>query len=291
MMSWLYYGFTQILEPGFDVVRSLETIQREKATHYLGVPSLYIFMLDHPRFKEFDLSSLRFVSFGGFEMPEREIKRLLDAWPWVKICNVYALTEAGPGGTFMEIFQGSKKLNSVGLPWTPDQEIRIVDDHDKDVKVGEIGEILIKGPNVMKEYYKDPEATREAIRNGWLHTGDLGSYDDDGYFYYMGRKKDMIVRGGFNVYAMEVENVILEHPAVKQCAVVGKPHPKLGEDIVAFLVIVEGERISPDEVISFCIDRLADFKRPREIRFLDSLPMTPGGKVDKKAMRLAHLDT
>lgn len=289
-MSWLYYGFTEILEPTFDVVQCLETIEKEKTTHYLGVPSLYIFMMDHPRFREFDLSSLRFISFGGFDMPEKEIIRILDVLPGVKICNVYALTEAGPGGTFMEIFHGTKKLSSIGLPWIPDQELRIVDDQGRDAGVGEIGEILVRGPNVMKGYYKDPEATKEALRNGWLYTGDLGSYDDDGFFYYMGRKKDMIVRGGFNVYAMEVENALLEHPAVKECAVVGKPHPKLGEDILAFVVLVEGNQLSADEAIRFCEDRLADFKRPREILFLGSLPVTSAGKVDKKALRADYLN-
>jgi acyl-CoA synthetase (AMP-forming)/AMP-acid ligase II len=285
MMSWLYYGFLEILEPKFDVIRSLEIMEKEKTTHYAGVPSLFLFMLDHPRFTEFDTSSVRFISFGGFEMPEKEIPRMIRAWPSVKLCNVYALTEAGPGRTFMEIFPGEKKLSSIGLPWTPDQEIRIVDELGRDVGTDEIGEILLRGPNVMKGYYKNPEATEETLGNGWLHTGDLGCYDADGFFYFKGRKKDMIVRGGFNVYAVEVENVLLEHPWVKQCAVVGRPHPKLGEDILAFVVLREEKELGEEEAISFCRERLADFKCPREIRFVESLPVTSAGKVDKKRLR------
>jgi acyl-CoA synthetase (AMP-forming)/AMP-acid ligase II len=141
----------------------------------------------------------------------------------------------------------------------------------------------------MKEYYKDPEATRETLRNGWLHTGDLGYYDEDGYFYYKDRKKDMIVRGGFNIYSIEVESVLYEHPAVKQCAVIGKPHPKLGEDVLAFVVLMEGKRVSVEELVDFCSDKLADYKRPRDIRFVDTLPINPMGKLDKKAIRAKYL--
>jgi acyl-CoA synthetase (AMP-forming)/AMP-acid ligase II len=141
----------------------------------------------------------------------------------------------------------------------------------------------------MKGYFKDPEATREALKNGWLHTGDLGYYDEDGYFYYTDRKKDMIIRGGFNVYSVEVESVLYEHPAVKQCAVVAKPHPKLGEDVLAFVVLSEGKHVTPEELIGFWSNKLADFKRPREIRFVESLPINPMGKVDKKAIRGTYL--
>jgi acyl-CoA synthetase (AMP-forming)/AMP-acid ligase II len=164
-----------------------------------------------------------------------------------------------------------------------------VDEQDCDVRVGEVGEIVLRGPNVMKGYYKDPEATQETLRNGWLHTGDMGRYDEDGFFFYTDRKKDMIVRGGFNVYPVEVESALYEHPAVKQCAVVAKPHPKLGEDVLALVVLVEGKKATAEQLIAFCSDKLADYKRPREVIFVDSLPLNPMGKVDKKAIRATHL--
>jgi acyl-CoA synthetase (AMP-forming)/AMP-acid ligase II len=289
MMPWLYYGFTVILEPTFDVIHTLETIQREKSTIYFGAPSMLIFILDHPRVKEFDTSSIRSVIYGGSAMPEEVIRRLLDTWPGLKLYNAYGLTEGGTGGTFLDASDAINKLGSIGLPFPPDQEARIVDDQDRDLKVGEVGEIVIRGPNIMKGYFKDPEATREALKNGWLHTGDLGYYDEDGYFYYTDRKKDMIIRGGFNVYSVEVESVLYEHPAVKQCAVVAKPHPKLGEDVLAFVVLSEGKHVTPEELIGFCSNKLADFKRPREIRFVESLPINPMGKVDKKAIRATYL--
>jgi acyl-CoA synthetase (AMP-forming)/AMP-acid ligase II len=289
MMPWLYYGFTVILEDSFDVIQTLETIQRERSMIYFAAPSMLIFILDHPRVKEFDTSSIQQVIYGGSAMPEEVIRRLLDTWPGVKLCNAYGLTEGGTGGTCLDASDAIRKMGSIGLPFPSDQEVRIVDDQDKDVGMGQVGEIVIRGPNIMKEYYKDPEATRGTLKNDWLHTGDLGYYDEDGYFYYTDRKKDMIVRGGFNVYSVEVENVLYEHDAVKQCAVVAKPHPKLGEDVLAFVVLVEGKRVSAEELIEFCSNKLADFKRPREIRFAESLPINAMGKVDKKAIRASYL--
>ncbi len=167
-------------------------------------------------------------------------------------------------------------------------EGRVVDDEDMDVGLREVGELILRGPNVMKEYYKDPEATRETLKNGWLHTGDLTYYDEDGYFYYVDRKKDMLVRGGYNVYSVEVENVLYEHEAVKQCSVVGKPHPKLGEDVAALVVLREGMTATAEELMEFCKDKLADFKRPRDIRFVDSIPITSMGKPDKKEIRAKY---
>jgi acyl-CoA synthetase (AMP-forming)/AMP-acid ligase II len=202
---------------------------------------------------------------------------------------VYGLTEGGVGGTRLDACDALWKLGSIGLPWAPDMEGRIVDDQDRDVPMGEIGEIILRGPNVMKQYHKNPEATQEALRNGWLHTGDLGYYDQDGYFYYKDRMKDMIVRGGFNIYSIEVENVLYEHPAVKQCAVIAKPHSKLGEDILAFVVPVEGKMITAEELAIFCSDKLADYKRPRDIRFVDSIPRNALGKTDKKALRQQYI--
>lgn len=290
-MSWLYYAYTVILEPTFDVVKTLETIQREKTTVHMGAPVMYVFILAHPQFKEFDTSSLCTIGYGAAPMPEELIRQIMDTWPGMKLVNVYGLTEGGTGGTSLSASDAFRKLGSIGIPWAPDQEARIVDLEGNDVKVREVGEIVLRGPNVMKGYYKDTEATKAALKDGWLHTGDLGYYDEDGYFFYTDRLKDMIIRGGMNVYPIEIENVLYEHPAVQQCAVVGKPHPALGEDVVAMVVLNAGQSVTAEELAAFTKDKLADYKRPRDIRFVPALPLNMLGKVDKKAIRATILET
>lgn len=290
MMIWLYFAPVLVIEESFDVVKALQTMQREKSTIYGGAPSMYVFLLNHPRFKEFDTSSMRVAISGAAAMPEELIRRVQAAWPGVRIYNTYALTEGGTGGTVLNPAEALTKIGSVGLPMPPEQEVRVVDLQGCDVKPREVGEIVLKGPNVMQEYYKNPAATAETIKGGWLHTGDMGYYDEEGYLYYTDRLKDMIVRGGFNVYSVEVENVLYEHAAVKQCAVVAKPHPQLGEDVVAFVVLKDGATASAEELHAFTEDKLADYKRPRDIRFIEALPINPTGKVDKKAIRAASVN-
>jgi acyl-CoA synthetase (AMP-forming)/AMP-acid ligase II len=287
-MGWLYYGYSLILEEKFDPLKTLETIEKEHSTFLAAAPSVFIFILDHPRFREFDTSSIRGLIFGGAAMPEEVIRRITNIWPGVRTYNYYGLTEAGPGGTCLYLDgKDFSKIDSVGLPWVPDQEIRVVDENDRDVEVGQAGEIVMRGPNVMKGYYKDPKATAEVMRNGWLHTGDIGCFDIDQFLYYKDRKKDMIVRGGFNIYPAEVESVIYEHPSVQQCAVVGKVHKKLGEDILAYVTLKEGKTTTAEELTMFCKERLAEFKCPRDIRIVDSLPLNASGKIDKVRLRIS----
>jgi acyl-CoA synthetase (AMP-forming)/AMP-acid ligase II len=289
IMLWLYYGIRVILEDSFDVEKTLETIQNEKSTLYAGAPAMFVFLLSHPRFKEYDTSSIRKLVSGAATMPEEVIRNLQAAWPDVRIYNLYALTEAGTGGTTLNAAEALTKIGSIGHPWAPEQELRIVDAYSKDMKPGEVGEIILRGPNIMKEYYNNPEATAKTLKNGWLHTGDMGYCDEEGYLYYTDRLKDMIVRGGFNVYSVEVESAVYEHPAVKQCAVVGKSHPQLGEDIVAFVVKEDNQTMTTEGLKAFIKDKLADYKRPRDIRFIDALPLNPTGKVDKKKIRAEYL--
>ncbi|MFK5952061.1 MAG: AMP-binding protein [Desulfobacterium sp.] len=285
-MKWLYYGKTQILEPMFDVLQTLEIIQREKTTEYAGAPSMLIFIMDHPKFNEFDVDSIRSIVYGGSPMPEEVIRRIFKKWPKVKAYNLFGLTEGGPGGTCMALDgHDYSKAASVGLPWQPDQDVRIVDESGNTMLPNQVGEFVLRGPNVMKGYHNNLKATQETVRDGWLYTGDMGYVDDDGYFFYTDRKKDMIIRGGFNVYPVELENVLHEHPGVFQCAVVGIPHPKLGEDIVACVVLNKDAAVTADELIAFCTDKLADFKCPRKIKIMDSLPITAMGKMDKKVIR------
>lgn len=290
MMLWLYYGVKLVLEDVFDVKQTLATMEKEKSDIYGGAPAMFVFLLSHPEFKDFDTTSIKKLISGASVMPEEVARQLDGAWPDVKIYNIYALTEGGTGGTTLFAADAMKKIGSIGHPWAPDQELRIVDADGSDVKPGEIGEIILRGPNIMKEYYNNPEATAETIKEGWLHTGDMGYVDVEGYLYYTDRQKDMIVRGGYNVYSVEVENALYEHPAIKQCAVVGKPHPKLGEDLVAFVVPMEGEDLTAENVHNFTVDKLADYKRPRDIRFIEALPINPTGKVDKKTIRAEHIE-
>ena len=289
IMIWLYFGNVHIMEESFDVVKTLEMMQKERSTYYGGAPSMFAFMLNHPRFKEFDTSSLKELSSGGAAMPGELLRKIQTAWPGIKIWTTYGLTESSSCGTVLDAADAVTKLGSIGFPLVPDQEVRVVDPDGRDVKPREVGEIVLRGPDVMKEYYKNPKATAEAFKDGWLHTGDTCYYDEEGYLYFMDRLKDMIVRGGFNVYSVEVENVLYEHPAVKMCAVIAKPHPKLGEDVLAFVVCKDGVTATAEELRDFTKDKLADFKQPRDIRFLDALPLNPHGKVDKKVLRAEHL--
>ena len=289
MMMWLYFAPVVILEETFDAVKTFETIEKERPTTYGGAPAMFVFLLNHPRFKEFDTSSIRVLISGAAAMPEEIIRKLQAAWPGIKVYTTYALTEGGTGGTTLHAADMLTKIGSVGHPWAPDQEIRIVDDQGQDVDPGRVGEIVLRGPNVMKEYYKNPEATAQTLRDGWLHTGDMGRCDEEGYLYFTDRKKDMFVRGGYNVYSVEVESVLYEHPAVGQCAVVAKPHPKLGEDVLAFVALKPGEKVTAEELLEFTKDKLADYKRPRDVRFIDSMPINPTGKVDKRSLKAEYL--
>ncbi|PNU18635.1 long-chain fatty acid--CoA ligase [Geothermobacter hydrogeniphilus] len=290
VMMWLYYGFRVVLEAEFDVESTLETMAREKSTCYGGAPAMFIYLLSHPKFKEFDTTSLNKLISGAAAMPEEVIRKLDAAWPGIKIFNSYALTEAGTGGTTLSAADAKRKIGSIGNPLAPYQEFRIVDNDGKDMPIGKVGQIVLRGPNIMKEYYKNPEATAEALRDGWLYTGDMGYCDSEGYLYYTDRAKDMIVRGGNNVYSVEVESVLYEHPAVKQCAVLAKPHAQLGEDILAFVVMKDEGALTAEELHDFTTDKLADYKRPRDIRFVDALPLNPTGKIDKKRIRAELLD-
>ena len=289
MMMWLYFAPVVIVEETFDAVKTFEIMEKERPTAYGGAPAMFVFLLNHPRFKDYDTSSVRMLISGAAAMPEEIIRKLQAAWPGIKVYTTYALTEAGTGGTTLNAADMLTKIGSVGQPWAPDQEIRVVDDQGQDVDLGEVGEITLRGPNVMKEYYKNPEATAQTLRNGWLHTGDMGRCDDEGYLYFTDRKKDMIVRGGYNVYSVEVESVLYEHPAVAQCAVLAKPHPKLGEDVLAFVAPKPGEKVTAEDLQEFTKDKLADYKRPRDIRFIESMPINPTGKVDKRALKAQYL--
>ncbi len=283
MNTLITVGATLTLMARFEPVKAFEIIQRDRVTTFSGVPTMYIYLLNHPDRSKYDLSSLRTCISGGAANPVE----VLQAWKntfGVTILEGYGLSETSPTASFNVLYKPTKS-GTVGLP-VYGVEMRVVDANDQEVPVGEIGEIVIRGHNVMKGYYKRPEATAEAIHNGWFHSGDIGKMDEDGYFSIVDRKKDMIIRGGFNVYPREIEEVLYEHPAVSEVAVVGMPDTKMGEEVKAFVYLKPGTTASEDDIRDFCKERVAAYKYPRTIQFLDApLPKNATGKILKRELR------
>lgn len=275
------------LLPRFDPGDALGIMQRDEVTIFAGVPTMYWALLNYPDAEKYDLekiaSNLRLAVSGGSAMPV-EVMRGFERRFNVTILEGYGLSETSPVATFNRLDRPAKP-GSVGLPvWGVD--VRIVDEYDEDVEQGELGEIVIRGHNVMKGYYNKPEANEEALRGGWLHTGDIGRMDEDGYIYIVDRVKDMIIRGGFNVYPREVEEVLMSHPAVSLAAVVGVPHDQYGEEVKAFIVPKEdAEDVTEDEIRAWAKENMADYKYPRHVEFRDTLPMNATGKILKRDLR------
>ncbi|GAC1392393.1 MAG: long-chain fatty acid--CoA ligase [Ktedonobacteraceae bacterium] len=279
----LTVGATLTLMARFEPVKAFELMQRDHVTTFAGVPTMYIYLLNHPDRKKYDLSSLRTCISGGAANPVE----VLQAWKkefGVTVLEGYGLSETSPTASFNVLFKPTKP-GTVGLP-IYGVEMRVVDASDQEVPMGEVGEIVIRGHNVMKGYYKRPEATAEAIRNGWFHSGDIGKMDEDGYFSIVDRKKDMIIRGGFNVYPREIEEVLYEHPAIAEVAVLGIPDAELGEEVKAFIYLKQGAKASEEDIRAFCKERVAAYKYPRTIQFIDTpLPKNATGKILKRELR------
>lgn len=279
-------GNTLVLIPRFDPDAVLSSLQKENATIFCGVPTMYWALLNHPEASKYDLkkivSTLRLGVSGGASLPVEIIHAFEEKFD-VKILEGYGLSETSPVATFSRLDK-PRKPGSIGLPiWGVD--VKVFDDKDAEVPAGEVGEIVIRGHNIMKGYYKKPEETAKAIRGGWFHSGDLGKMDEDGYFYIVDRVKDMIIRGGFNVYPREVEEVLMSHPAISLAAVLGVPDEEHGEEIKAFVVLKEGASATPDEIIAWAKNEMAGYKYPRMVEIRESLPMTATGKILKKELR------
>ena len=286
MNAGFYNGATISLLPRFDPDAVLGIMQRDNVTFFAGVPTMYWALLNHPGADKYDLDkiskNLRYSVSGGAAMPV-EVMKAFDEKFKVNILEGYGLSETSPVASFSRIDR-ERKPGSVGLPvWGVD--IRIVDEEDEDIPQGELGEIVIRGHNVMKGYYKKPEATADAFRNGWFHTGDIGRFDEDGYVYIADRVKDMIIRGGFNVYPREVEETLVSHPDVSLAAVIGIPHDQYGEEIKAFIVRKEGAQATEAEIKAWAKENMAAYKYPRYIEFRDTLPMNATGKILKTELR------
>ncbi|MGB1250944.1 MAG: long-chain-fatty-acid--CoA ligase [Candidatus Promineifilaceae bacterium] len=287
MNAGFYNKATISLLPRFDPEAALGIIQRDNVTIFAGVPTMYWAMLNIPDAEtKFDLakiaSHLRICSSGGSAMPVEVMKAFEEKFD-VIILEGYGLSETSPVATFNPS-DGIRKAGSVGIPvWGV--QIKLVDENDNDVAQGELGEICIKGHNIMKGYYNRPEATAEVMAGGWFHSGDIGRIDEDGYIYIMDRVKDMIIRGGFNVYPRELEEVLLTHPAVSLAAVIGIPHESYGEEVKAYLILKEGASATEDEIRAWCKENMAAYKYPRLIEFRTELPMTATGKILKRELR------
>jgi long-chain acyl-CoA synthetase len=267
------------LIPRFDPSKALEIIQRDKVTVFEGVPTMYGAMLHAPDRTHYDASSLQVCASGGAAMPV-ELMRAFEAAFECKVLEGYGLSETSPVASFNHPDR-ERKPGSIGTP-IRGVEMRIVDERDGELAAGDIGEIVIRGDNVMTGYWGRPEATTAAIRDGWFHSGDLGRVDEDGYFFIVDRKKDMIIRNGFNVYPREIEEVLYGHPAIREAAVVGIPHDEFGEEIGAAVSLKEGVEATPDDLRQFVKEQVAAYKYPRKIWIVDELPKGPTGKILKR---------
>jgi long-chain acyl-CoA synthetase len=277
-------GATMILLPRWDVKEVLKTIHRLRPTLFPGVPTMYIAINHHPDLGRYDLSSLRFCLSGAAPLPA-EVQQEFERRSGCRMVQGYGMTEASPV-THLTPLVGETPLRSTGLP-VPNTDVRIVDVETGQpiLPPGAEGEIIVQGPQVMKGYWRMPTETANVLRDGWLHTGDIGYMDERGFFYVVDRKKDMIISGGAKVFPREVEEVLYQHPGVREVAVVGVPDPYWGEAVKAYIVPREGAHLEEAEIIQFCKERLAAYKVPKSVEFRDELPKTLVGKILRRALR------
>ena len=285
-------GLQVIYQPRFDATRWLEVVETQRPVAVFLVPTMAHLLIDHPHFDEADLSSVTMCSVGSAPLAPYVVERLQNKMPKALVSNNYGMTEAGSAYCIMPQGEAVKRPGSVGQIAAP-AVVQIVDEKGEPVAPDTVGEVRLQMPGRQREYYNDPDATAEVWRDGWLITGDLGKLDADGYLYIVGRSKDVIIRGGNNVHATDVEHALVQHESVKEVAVVGAPHPVLGEDVVAFVVLHEGAEVDGEALRAFGLERLADYKVPRQYLFIDALPRNPTGKVVKPELkaRLADAST
>jgi len=266
----------------FAPAAAAAAIARDHVTFFAGVPTMYVALLNDPEVRDDQLSTLKYCISGGAALPI-EVKEQFVARFRVRVQEGYGLTETSPLACIQRPDEADKAA-TIGKP-VIGVELRIVDDQDRDVPAGERGEIVIRGHNIMKGYFKRPEATAEALRGGWFHSGDIGYIDDDGDFRIVDRKKDLIIRGGYNVYPREVEEALYAHPAIAEAAVIGVPDARLGEEVLAVVALRSGSTATADEIISHCKQLVAAYKYPRTVKIVESLPKGPTGKILKRALR------
>jgi len=277
----LWSGATVTILEAFQPKEVIESLLRDEVTVFMGVPAMYIVLLEAGK-KNIKFPKLRFAVSGGAALPVQIYRQARDLMH-LPVIEGYGLTEASPAVSFNPPF-GVQKEGSIGLP-IPYVECKIFDEEDRELPAEEVGELVVRGNNVMQGYYHQDEESRKALRNGWLHTGDLAKKDEEGYLYIVDRKKDMVVVAGLNVYPREVEEVIYQHPKVKEAAVIGVTDTLRGEYVKAVLVLKEGETSSQKEILSFLKEKLASYKLPRSVEFAEELPKNSAGKILKRVLR------
>lgn len=279
-LTHLYLGASMvIMNEIFLPKRFFQVVEQEKITNFTCVPTNLMIILNYKYYERYDISSLRYICFGGGKMPEEHLKMIQERFPDVGFVQTYGQTEASPRVTALLPQDSFRKLGSVGKP-IPNVKVRIVDDNGNDVSTGQIGEIIVSGKNVMKGYYKREEITRETIVDGWLHTGDLGYFDEENYIYLAGRRKNMIISGGLNIYPEEIEEIISEYDNVKDVYVYGEPDVKMGELPVAKIVIEsKDQEVDLESLKAHCAKKLADYKVPKKIIVVEELKKTYNGKI------------
>ncbi|MBN1883520.1 MAG: long-chain fatty acid--CoA ligase [Deltaproteobacteria bacterium] len=285
----IYMGWADILIPRPEPSAILDAVTSFKPTFFPAVPTMYIGLLAHPDTKKSDLKSIKGCFSGSAPLPVEVIKEF-ESMTGAKIVEGFGLTESTPV-THINPFGGITKIGSIGVP-LPDTDCRIVDldDEKTEVKQGNSGELIISGPQVMQGYYNMPDETKGTLRDGWLYTGDVATMDEDGYFYIVDRKKDMIIAGGYNIYPREIDEVLYEHPKVQEACAVGVPDEYRGETVKVFIVPKPGETMTGDEIISYCKEKLAKYKVPKLVEFRDSLPKSTVGKVLRKELRAQEIE-
>lgn len=295
MMQHLILGSTHVFMGEFAVDKLVDTVAAKQITVVTLVPTMVQRMLDHADSANADLSSLRAVGYGSAPMPQPVVARLADLLPGVTLRQAYGMTELGPVATVLRDEDHRdpdhpERRGSVGKA-ALHAEVRVVDSEDVEVPRGEVGEIVCRGENTMMGYWERPEETKVALRGGWMHTGDLGYMDAHGYVYLVDRLKDMIVSGGENVYSAEVEKVLIQHPAVASCAIIGVPDRDWGERVHAVIVPEPGMEATAQEIRDYVGERIARYKAPRTVEFVDQMPLSPVGKILKRVLRDQHVTT
>lgn len=289
LVSATMLSCTQIVQQDFHPVETLKAIAEHKISLFFGVPTMYNFFLQVPK-GMFDVSSVTRCGYGAAPMPLTTLQKSMEMFGTEEFYNLCGLTEGGPGGIFLSPEEHKTKLGVSGRA-NHFTDARIVDENGQDVKPGVVGEFIIKGETIMKEYYKMPEETKKTLKDGWLYTGDLATIDEDGFITLVDRKKDMIISGGENVYSTEVEHALYKHPDILEAAVIGIPHEVWGETVAAIVVPKEGKSIDKEEVMQFCRQQLAGYKIPRIIYEMDQLPRNASGKVLKYKLRESYQST
>ncbi len=293
MLGHATAGGTFVIAPLFTPLTTLQVIQQHRVTHVLLVPTMIQLATDHPDAGQYDLSSIQVLAYGGSVISEAVLQRAMKRFPSAGFLQAYGMTELSPCATYLtpadhRVDSGKAGLLRSAGRATLSTEVRIVDPQGIEVPRGTVGEVAVRGPNVMLGYWNKPEQTAAVLRNGWMHTGDGGRMDENGYLYIVDRMKDMIVSGGENVYSAEVENALAQHPAVAASAVIGIPSDQWGEAVHAVVVLKPGASATAQELSEHCHRLIANYKCPRSVAFRDTLPMTGAGKIQKTELRKPH---